>query len=200
MLSRDGCLASHAQKPAGVYKPTIPKTWDEGALASLDVPLAEARSSPEHISADEYYRLPVRPIYKSYADYDSAHEPRGYRDWLRQQEPIVLWDDGAHRPKLETEADWIKAGELVFDAPVLFFPALGSSPEESDEFYWKTGDLHDRNGISPFADYVIREKGKGRAWRCILQGVSHTPHARRHGHQRRAGQSPRRADRLPRPC
>ncbi len=152
--------ASHAQKPAGVYKPTIPRTWDEGALASLEVPLAEARSSPKHISADEYYRLPVRPIYKSYADYDSAHEPRGYRDWLRQQEPVVLWDDGAHRPKLETEADWIKAGELVFDAPVLFFPALGSSPEESDEFDRKTGDLRDRNGISPFADYVIREKGK----------------------------------------
>ena len=164
------------------------------------MPLAEARSSPKHISADEYYRLPVRPIYKSYADYDSAHEPRGYRDWLRQQEPVVLWDDGAHRPKLETEADWIKAGELVFDAPVLFFPALGSSPEESGEFDRKTGDFRDRNGISPFADYVIREPGQGRARRGVVQGMSHARHAGRHGDQGRAGQSPRGAGRLPWPC
>ena len=58
--------ASHAQKPVATYKPIIPKTWDEQALASLEVPLAEPSHSPRHISAEDYYRLPVRPIYKSY--------------------------------------------------------------------------------------------------------------------------------------
>ena len=98
--------ASHAQKPVAPYKPIIPKTWDEEALASLEVPLAEPSHSPRHISAEDYYRLPVRPIYKSYTKYDPDHEPGGYRDWLRRQDPIVLWDEGAHRPRLETEADW----------------------------------------------------------------------------------------------
>jgi hypothetical protein len=152
--------AGQAPKSSATYSPTIPKTWDEEALASLEVPLADPGHSAKHISAEDYYRLPVRPIYKSYPKYDPDHEPRGYGDWLRLKDPIVLWDDGSHRPQLETEADWIKAGELVFDAPVLFFPGLVSSAEERRAFIVKTGDLHDSRGISPFADYVIRERGK----------------------------------------
>ena len=152
--------ATHAQKPPAAYKPVIPKTWDEEALASLEVPLAEPHNSPRHISAEDYYRLPVRPIYKSYTQYDQDREPSGYRDWLRQQEPTVLWDDGAHRPRLETEADWIKAGEIVFDAPVIFFPGLTSTAQESRDFDARTGDFSDKRGTSPFADYVIRERGK----------------------------------------
>jgi hypothetical protein len=151
--------AGHAQKPSA-YKPSIPRTWDTEALASLELPLAEPSRSPKHITADDYYRLPVRPIYKGYPRYDPDHEPQGYGAWLRQQDPVVLWDDGSHRPRLETEADWIKAGELVFDAPILFFPGLVSSVEERRAFIAQTGDLYDRRGISPFADYVIRERGK----------------------------------------
>lgn len=150
----------HSQPSGAQYNPVIPRTWDEEALASLEVPLAVPSQSPRDISAAEYYRLPVRPIYKSHPLYDADHEPPGYRDWLRQQEPVVLWDDHGHRPKLETEADWIKAGEIVFNAPVLFFPGLGSTPDERRAFAAKTGDLYDRDGISPFSDYVIRELGK----------------------------------------
>ena len=149
----------HAQKPPAVYKPTIPRTWDAEALATLEVPLAEPSHSPKHMPEDVYYRLPVRPIYKSYPKYDPDHEPQGYKDWLRQQDPIVLWDDGPHRPRLETEDDWIKAGELVFDAPILFSPGFASSVEERRAFIARTGDLHDSRGISPYVDYVIRERG-----------------------------------------
>jgi hypothetical protein len=39
--------------------------------------LASPRHSPEHISADDYYRLPVRPIYKSYPAYHVAKEEGG---------------------------------------------------------------------------------------------------------------------------
>src|SRR5262249_42077013 len=117
------------RKPQAAYNPAIPKTWDETALADLEVPLADASHSPKHISASDYYRIPVRPIYKSYPKYQVDKESPGYRERLRQQEPVVLWDDGTHRPKLLTEADWIKAGEMVFNAPVLFSPAT-SSPEE----------------------------------------------------------------------
>jgi hypothetical protein len=149
-----------AQKASTAYTPTIPRTWDEQALAELEVPLADPRYSPKDISAEEYYRIPVRPIYKSYPKYSPDREPQGYRERLTQQEPVILWDDGAHRPRLVTESDWIKAGEMVFNAPVLFSPAT-SSLEERRAFAAKTGDtLYDKDGISPFAVHVVRERGK----------------------------------------
>ena len=92
--------ASHAKQSVPAHNPTVPRTWDMEALSSLEVPLADPSYSPKHISAEEYYRLPVRPISKSYAMYDPDHEPPGYRDWLRRQDPIVLWDEGRHRPRL----------------------------------------------------------------------------------------------------
>ena len=82
--------------PAG-SSPTIPKTWDDAAMASLEVPLADARASAVHVPADYYYRVPVRPIYKSYPTYAPGREPPGYLEWLGGQEPVVLWDDGARR-------------------------------------------------------------------------------------------------------
>jgi hypothetical protein len=153
-------VASYAQKPTPSYSPVVPRTWDEQALADLEVPLAVPSHSPKYMAAEEYYRLPVRPIYKSYPIYKSDREPPGYTDWLRQQEPVILWDDGSHRPKLETEADWIAAGELVFNAGVLFFPGATATPEERRAFETGTGDIYDREGVGPFSPYVIRERGK----------------------------------------
>ncbi len=120
-----------AQKPVAVHKPTIPRTWDEEALAELEVPLADPSHSPKDISVDDYYRIPVRPIYKSYPKYDPDKEPAVTGNGSRQHEPIVLWDDGVHRPRLLTEADWITAGEMVFNAPVLFSPATVESRREA---------------------------------------------------------------------
>src|SRR6266849_3046927 len=88
------------QKRSNGVAPDIPKTWDPAALGTLEVPLAEPSASPVPVSPDFYYASPVRPIYKHYPKYHPDKEPLGYRDWHRQQEPVVLWDDGAHRPKL----------------------------------------------------------------------------------------------------
>src|SRR4030095_683614 len=74
-----------AQKQDATYRPVIPKTWDEQALSELDVPLADPSRSPKHMSADDYYRIPVRPIYKSYPKYHPDREPSGYRDSLKQR-------------------------------------------------------------------------------------------------------------------
>src|SRR5579864_3469745 len=71
----------------------VPKMWDDAAMVTLEVPLAEAAASPKFPPADYYYRIPVRPIYKSYPAYAPGHEPAGYLDWLKQQEPVMLWDD-----------------------------------------------------------------------------------------------------------
>jgi len=56
----------------------IPKTWDDEAIATLEIPLADPVGSPRHVSADYYYRIPVAPIYKSYPVYAPGHEPPGY--------------------------------------------------------------------------------------------------------------------------
>src|SRR5262245_59872642 len=102
---------SQAQEAGRNSSPVIPKTWDDEAVASLEVPLAEATASPVHIPADYYYRMPVRPVYKSYPVYTPSKEPRGYFERLKQKEPEIVVDPA----KLKTEADWIKAGELVFE-------------------------------------------------------------------------------------
>src|SRR5215470_6242257 len=72
--------------------PGVPRTWDDEEVASLEVPLANPRYSPVHVSSDYYYRMPVRPIYKSYPIYAPGKEPLGYMDWLKQQEPEIAFD------------------------------------------------------------------------------------------------------------
>src|SRR5262249_38074087 len=105
------------ENPSQGAKPTIPDTWDEVQLASVQVPLAHSGVSAQHVSKEHYTSLPVRPIYKSYDVYRPDLEPKGYSEWLMNQEPEVVWGD-ARSPALDTEANWIRAGELVFDAPI----------------------------------------------------------------------------------
>lgn len=40
-----------AQKSSAPFTPTIPKTWDDEAIATLEVPLANPVGSPKHVSA-----------------------------------------------------------------------------------------------------------------------------------------------------
>ena len=94
----------------------IPKTWDNRAIATLEVPLSHAEYSPVHILADFYYQMEVRPIFKSYPIYAPWREPAGYQEWLRQQEPVRVFDPSA----LRTPENWIQAGEVVFEAPILY--------------------------------------------------------------------------------
>lgn len=148
---------SQAEKLDRSARPAIPKTWDDEALASLEVPLAEASASPVHISSDYYYRLSVRPIYKTYPVYALGKEPPGYMEWLKQQEPEVIFD----HLKLKTESDWIKAGEIVFDAPIVAGPPVGNTIADvrDPQWYEKAGVPVTRQGIMPFYVYVVRNKG-----------------------------------------
>jgi hypothetical protein len=78
------------------------------------LPLVDAERSARHIDPEFYYRLGVRSIYKSYTIYAPGHEPKGYMDWLAQRDPEVAFDAS----RIRTDADWIAAGELAFDAPI----------------------------------------------------------------------------------
>jgi hypothetical protein len=108
----------------------VPRAWDGNALAELEVPLADPTHSPVHVSSDYYYKLPIRPVYKSYPVYPSGKEPPNYIEWLQQQEPEIVFDPA----DLKTESDWIRAGELVFDAPIRFAP-LSDRTIRNSELY-----------------------------------------------------------------
>lgn len=148
---------------------SIPEAWDEEALLGLEVPLAQPKYSPVEVTWDFYYRISRRPIYKSYPVYGPGHEPPGYFEWLRRQKPEVIWGidgDGVfHAPDLKTQADWIKAGEMVFDSPIAYdSDAWGSSVVSVDDvrnpaWYEATRTPLATGGVMPFARYVIRKPG-----------------------------------------
>jgi hypothetical protein len=145
---------SLGQKPDG---PVIPRTWDTQAIDSFQLPLADPKVSTKLISSSYYYSIPVRPIYKSYDVYRPDREPRGYMDELKRKEPQVVFDSS----KLKSGADWTKAGELVFDAPIEFesHGTLYSAIRGMDWFV-KNNVPVTREGVMPFMRWVVREKGK----------------------------------------
>src|SRR4029079_9727817 len=74
------------------WNPTILKVWDEEALRDFELPLPQAGTTVKHISSDYYYRIPVRPIYKTYPIYYPEKEPAGYIEWIKKQEPEIIFD------------------------------------------------------------------------------------------------------------
>ena len=77
---------------------------------------------------------------------------------------MIVWDDAGHKPPLETEADWIEAGELVFDAYVFANPGegglIGLNDVRSNAWYQSNQIPVTPTGVLPFLTLVIREKGK----------------------------------------
>ena len=102
--------AGHAQKSSGVFAPTMPKTWDVTALEDWATPVAELNVRPTHMSAKDYYSMPVENL-RTYPVYFPDREPDGYWEMLQGVGPKPLIEP----EKLKTEADWIEAGRIVFD-------------------------------------------------------------------------------------
>jgi hypothetical protein len=78
-------------------------------------------------------------------------------DGLKRKAPQVIFDSS----KLKSEADWTKAGELVFDAPIEFV-ADGTLYSEIRGMDWflKNKVPVTTEGVMPFMRWVVREKGK----------------------------------------
>jgi hypothetical protein len=149
----------------GGYKPAIPKVWDDAVMKDLELPLSRPQYSPNHVSETFYYQIPVRPIYKSYPVYHPDREPKGYIDWLRTQEPEVLWD----ATKLKTREDWIRAGEIVFDSPISYGSLMSRADrlKGADRLYVRDKAFYaavqpplTADGVLPVYRYVIRTKGR----------------------------------------
>ncbi len=145
---------------AGARETDHPKDVDDAEIARHEIPLADPVGSPKHVSADYYYKIPVRPIYKGYPVYAPGHEPPGYMTWLAQQEPDILWDDKGHSPPLNTQEDLIRAGEMVFDAPISYDARERVENVRDPEWYQKLHVPISKDGIVPEYQYVIRTKGK----------------------------------------
>lgn len=162
-----GLLGGACQLHAAVLETSVPRAWDDAALQDLELPLATKDVARQYAPAAYYYQIPVRPIYKGYPVYHPDKEPPGYFQGLLNTEPELLWDEQETRPRLETHADWITAGEFVFNAPTvlstssLLGPAMGNTPFVRERAWFEqTGAPVTPQGVLPFVQYVIRERGK----------------------------------------
>ena len=90
------------QEASGDWVPEIPRVWDEEALADWATPLAGLNARPSHMSAEEYYSIPVENL-RSYPVYMPGLEPEGYWKEILDTGPAPLIDTES----LETKADWI---------------------------------------------------------------------------------------------
>jgi hypothetical protein len=124
-------------------------------MADLELPLPRVSFSLQFVKSEYYYRIPVRPIYRTYPVYGPDREPRGYLDKLRQVEPAVLFDPA----KLKTEQDWIRVGELVFDAPISLEVPFSADLVRNPDFVKRTGAPVAADGTLPNLRYVVRKRG-----------------------------------------
>ncbi len=92
----------------GTKKP--PATWDEASLREWATPVAGLNIRPGHFSAEEYHAAPIDNL-RTYPAYYPGREPVGYWDMLQSVGPRPLIDPEV----LKTDADWIRAGQRVFD-------------------------------------------------------------------------------------
>jgi hypothetical protein len=105
-----GCLLSATRADSQRGKPDIPKTWDEAALTDWANPVAGLNLRPSSMLPSEYYSLPTENV-RTYPVYYPGREPEGYWDMLQRTSPKPLIETD----ELNTEADWITAGQRVFD-------------------------------------------------------------------------------------
>src|SRR5258708_29290438 len=89
---------------------SVPRIWSTQELATWATPVAGINKTPNFLSEEEYYRVPVDNL-RTYPVYHPDREPKDYAAWLKRQGPRPLIEPS----KLKTESDWIEAGRRVFD-------------------------------------------------------------------------------------
>jgi hypothetical protein len=108
LLTACGVLASNVPPSPGA--PRIPKVWDETALSDWATPLAGLNARPANMPARDYYAMAVENL-RTYPVYFPGREPAGYWEMLQRVGPKPLIEP----ERLTSDADWIKAGQRVFD-------------------------------------------------------------------------------------
>jgi hypothetical protein len=136
------------------FHPDIPKAWDDKAVESMELPLAQRDRSPRYMTSEEYYALKVRPIYRSYPAYAKGREPAGYLESLKEKDPEIIFDPA----KLRTKEDWIRAGKLVFESDTSFRPAPAAQPA-ADAIALPVASDGTLTSFYPGNLYYVRKKG-----------------------------------------
>src|SRR4249919_3864550 len=90
------------------FKPPIPKAWDIQQLKSMHLPYPDTSAKLGFVTEEYYNQIPVRVSYKSYPFFMPGREPKQYYDSLAKLEPVINFRE----EDLQTEDDWLKAGEL----------------------------------------------------------------------------------------
>jgi hypothetical protein len=75
---------------------------------------------------------------------------------LKQQAPQIVFDAA----KLNSEEDWVRAGELVFDTPNAFSGVDDFYEVRNPAFFQAVQAKLGPDGTLPYLVYVVREKGK----------------------------------------
>ena len=132
---------------------TVPKLWDETALSAMTLPAAHPEGQIVYVTSDYFYAMPPTDMYKTYPVYGPDREPAAYLDWLKNREPVLAFDP----TRLRTEADWIRAGQVVFSAPIAF-ESVDAVRDPS--WYARLKVPVTKEGIVPGHYYVIRKKGE----------------------------------------
>lgn len=101
---------SAAMVSISVYGQQIPRVWDDAMLERWSLPLAGLNVRPSHMTAKDYYALPVENL-RTYPVYYPGREPEGYWDMLQRVGPKPLIEP----TWLKTDADWLEAGRRVFE-------------------------------------------------------------------------------------
>jgi len=153
-----GCAESKECSPAmfKVELPPIPKTWDEKQLESLEIPVSTLPTGKKHVSADYYYSIPVRPLYKTYPVYAPGRAPKDYDEWLQKQQPELIFDF----TKLHTYQDWIDAGRELFHVPIAYNALVDNSDLHNPKWFEAVRPPVAKDGTIPFLRYGIREGGR----------------------------------------
>src|SRR5687768_5300612 len=119
----------------------------------MTLPPARQEGHLVYVSAEYFYAMRGLQIYKTYPVYRPDREPRGYLAALREREPVIAFDPST----FTTEADWIRAGQVVFNAPTAF---ESIDNVRNPEWYARLHVPVTKEGIVPGYYYVVRKKGK----------------------------------------
>lgn len=138
------------------WRADVPRTWDEVALASLELPNAATGVSARHVSSEFYYGIPATTVFRSFPVYHPDREPAGYRDGLAQAQPEVVFDAGT----LHTKQEWIDAGEQVFHWPINLRPFDEEALTQMRQTLAAVPTAVASDGTLPYYRFVVREPGK----------------------------------------
>lgn len=138
------------------WRAEVPRTWDEAALATMELPNAVTGTPPRHVTADFYYRIPAQTIWRTWPVYHPDREPAGYREQLAQARPEVVFV----ADRLTTHAEWVAAGELVFHWPIRWAPFDAAAQAEMRKQLAAVPLPMLADGTLPFYRFTMREPGK----------------------------------------